>query len=261
MSDDDIVLPGAVRAVLDAARRGYSVIVVNAESRSRDMGMLLQRPRFASRVDREYVPADYEAFFLDTVRTLTFLGCLIVRREFWMTANVPAYFGTMFAHEGAVYSRPLPSAAFVDATPRVAIRHGNVSWSSRAFEIWMILWPQLVWSFEQLPEDVRARATPREPWRKLATLVNWRIQGYYSMNEYSRHLASRAAPAVFHTLARAVARIPRSLIVPPAVIYLWLFHRQSRIALYELMQSTLATRPRTWDMVSRFIAPCSSTPS
>lgn len=244
MSDDDIILPGAIDAVLHRTAERPDVLVVNAESRSRDLSIVLARRRLDVDHDEEFSPIDSAEFFLKTARFLTFIGCLIVRRAFWLSRDASRYFGSMFAHEGVLYANALSQPAVIDATPRVAIRHGNVSWGSHAFEIWLFRWPKLIWSLNQLPEGARLRVTPREPWRNLKALLAWRIRGAYSLREYQQFLAQRDAPFLFRILARTIAVVPRLVLIIPAVVFLTLVQRDSRIALYELLDSTLDRWPR-----------------
>ena len=55
-TDDDLLKPGAVAAVLEATRKNYSLIVVNAEVRTTDLSVCLQTRRVVSDEDRVYGP-------------------------------------------------------------------------------------------------------------------------------------------------------------------------------------------------------------
>src|ERR1700737_3803590 len=55
-TDDDVFKPGAVSAFLEATRKNYSLIIVNAEVRNPDLTICLQVRRIGFERDRVYRP-------------------------------------------------------------------------------------------------------------------------------------------------------------------------------------------------------------
>ena len=123
LSDDDPLKPGALRAVLTAIADGCSLVVVNAEVRTADLGRQLEERRLAVTTDREIT--GLEELFTLTVDYLTFIGAVVIKRELWLARPHDAYIGSEFIHLGVIFQAPLPAPARIIATPLILLRYGN----------------------------------------------------------------------------------------------------------------------------------------
>lgn len=210
-SDDDLLKPGAVAEVLRRIEAAPSLVIVNAEARSADLSALQQERVHPEIDDVRYAPEDNERLFVDAATYLRFIGGVVIQRSVWLARARERYYGSAFIHVGVIFQAPLPGDAIVIAKPWIIIRYGNASWTGRAFEIWMIQWPRLVWSFEQFSSASRRAITRREPWRSPMTLFLNRAVAAYSVriyrDKYERLLARRRE----RWLAEAIARIPGPL--------------------------------------------------
>jgi glycosyltransferase involved in cell wall biosynthesis len=240
MTDDDLLVPGAVARVLEAIADGPDLVVVNAETRTNDLSMLLE-PRLLGRTgDALYGEGEREAFFTEAASYMTFIGSVVIRREAWLARERAAYYGSLFIHLGVIFQDPPLRSVRVVAEPLVTIRWGNALWAPRSFEIWMFKWPALVWSFAGLSADARARVCPREPWRNLKMLGLHRALGSYSIDDYRRHLAARGR-AGYRLLAAGISVAPRSLASALASIYCLVAARSARKELYDLAHGAGST--------------------
>jgi abequosyltransferase len=193
MSDDDILKPGAVAAVLQAiANDWHPLVIVNAEVRDAALARQLEARRLRISEDRTYPPREFPALFAETANYLSFIGCVVIRRKLWLTRDRDRFFGSAFVHVGVIFQEPLPGAAYVIANPYITIRYGNATWTARAFEIWLFSWPKVIWSLP-FAEQVKRRVCRKEPWRRLRTLLRYRALGAFSMPEYQRLIAPRAS--------------------------------------------------------------------
>jgi hypothetical protein len=133
------------------------------------------------------------------------------------------------------------------AAPMIVIRYGNALWTARSFEIWMFLWPTLLWSFRDISDRAKALASPRQPWRNIKQLLVYRAYGGYSMMEYRRFLVPRSA-GPFRFACLLVAICPAGLVNALASVHGLLRRRNARTEMYNL-----ATSPHAgW--LSRFAA-------
>jgi abequosyltransferase len=208
MSDDDLLRPGAMLAVLNAAERGFSLVVVNSEVRSADMSAVIVPRLVPLPRDRAYLTGEMADLMRDTASYMSFIGCVVVRRDLWVARERQRYYGTEFIHVGVVFQSPLPNGALALAEPGISIRAGNASWTGRYFEIWCFKWPGLIWSFPGYSDEVRLRVCPREPWRAVRILLVLRAKGAYSTREYERWLASRLPVGWDRLVARVIALLP-----------------------------------------------------
>ncbi len=237
MSDDDLLAQGSVEKVLHACRKGYALVVVNAEDWNADFSERLGGPRLSIREDREFHCDRFVELFENVGHFLSFIPGVVVKKDFWSSREKEPYFGSFFAHLGVLFQAPLPGSALVIAEPLVRIRNGNVSWSGRSFEIWMVRWPFLVTSLEALPESSRRKVSDPEPWRIPAKLVEYRAMGAYSLEEYRKWIAPRHPSALVRALAFAIAITPGTLVNSICLGYFFLFARGRKIPPFHLRTS------------------------
>jgi glycosyltransferase involved in cell wall biosynthesis len=237
MSDDDILTPGAIAEVLRCCRENYDLIVVNAEDRDADLREIIGARRLPFLEDRVYKPSEANRLFADVTNHLSFIPSVVIRRNLWLSRDREPYFGSLFIHVGVIFQDRLPGDAVVVARPLVAVRNANVSWASRSFEIWMFKWPGLVWSLPGFSDEDRASVCPREPWRGWKALLTHRAMGSYSLEEYRRWIAPRAATAGGKIMAWVVAVAPGHLVNALALLYCVFFYGKNRIPRFNLSNS------------------------
>ncbi len=219
MSDDDLLAPDALSTVLSAIERDFSLIIVNADIRTRDMSKIIETRRLAFDGDRIYQPHQFDEFFADAAAYMSFIGCVVIRRSIWLQRERERYFGSLFIHMGVIFQTPLPSPILIISRPLIAIRYGNAVWKPKEFEIWMFKWPNLVWSFECLSPSARQAVIQQEPWRKLKTLFYYRAKGTYSLVEYRKWIKPRVTSMIDRFGVRSIALIPGFIANLLALLY------------------------------------------
>ena len=209
-TDDDLLKPGAVAAVLEASRQNYSLIIVNAEVRSVDLRELLVPIRIKLEADRVYPPTapERDQLLADIGHYASFIGAVVMKRELWNQREKAKYFGSAFVHIGVIFQSPLPGDALVTAYPWIVIRYGNCEWTPRTFEIWMIKWPALVWSFTHWADWSKSRVVSARPWGSPAQLAYLRARELYGLREYETWVATRLKSPIKRLLCRTIAVAP-----------------------------------------------------
>jgi abequosyltransferase len=219
MSDDDLLRPGAVAAVLAAIKQDFSLIIVNSEVRSRDMTSVIEPKRMTLDRDVVFQPTQMNELFEVVAAYASFIGCVVVLRSLWLSRRRQEYFGSMFVHIGVIFQAPLPGRALAMATPLISIRYANAGWKSSEFEIWMFKWPALLWSLDAIDVEVRRKVQPAEPWRKPSTLLFYRAKGSYSLAVYRRLLKPLAMGTLQRLVVVAVAWVPGVIANMIALLY------------------------------------------
>jgi hypothetical protein len=237
LSDDDRVKPGAIEAVLKSLEDQPEVVIVNAEVRERDWSRQIVPRLLDLADDRRYPPEAFERFFIDNVVYMSFLGCVVIRRETWLERERAQYYGSEFVHLGVIFQAPPQRECVVLAFPWISIRYGNASWSARSFEIWMVKWPRLLWSFECLSPAARRQLSDPEPWRNPRALLIQRAKGYYSTREYQQWVRPRLPAGWRRWMMRLIAVLP-GRVVNALVLAFWNLRRPGdRFTLRELRDS------------------------
>ena len=240
MSDDDLLKPGAIRRALAAIDDKSELIVVNSEIWNGDFSEKLLDRRLKISTDTEYGKDDREQFFVAAANQLGFIGCVIVRRRFWLSRDRSSYYGTLFIHVGVIFQQPAVETAKVVCEPLIAIRSGNANWTARTFEIWAIKWPDLIWSFPDFSDTAKRAVCLKEQWRRFKFLFYQRAMGTYSLAEFDKFLSQRAkGPA--RTKAYAIAAFPGNVANLIVVLYYLLFKRAARLELFDVLYSRYAS--------------------
>jgi glycosyltransferase involved in cell wall biosynthesis len=247
MTDDDLLKPDAVARVLSVLDGRRELIVVNTEVRTADFASPISDALVHAESDREYAPSDADRLMEDTAHALSFIGCVVIKREFWLSRDGAGYYGSLFVHVGVIFESRTP-LAYVLSDPLIAIRYGNAMWTSRGFEIWMFKWPSLVWSFPGISDASKSRICAREPWRQLRKLWLYRATGGYAIAEYRRYLAGQSIAALPKFASRVIARVPSCIANALASVYCLLVARSARMNIYDLSRSQHAS------FVSRAVA-------
>lgn len=237
MSDDDLLMPGAISTIFAAMNAGHCLVVVNSEVRNTDMSELLDANRLQWSSDRSYEASEFKRLFLETSAYLTYIGAVVIRRDLWSSRERSAYYGSYFIHVGVIFQSPLPGSAFVVSTPLVSVRFGNTQWRPREFEIRMVRWTELVWSFEGVGLGEPAPQYPKEPWHSLKSLFFYRAKGTYGLDQYRLWVRPRSSGPWQRLKAWFIAVFPGPLANLAGLIYCSRDYRDSNIHFLDMKAS------------------------
>jgi abequosyltransferase len=236
MTDDDLLRPGAITTVLSTLDDENDLIITNSEVRNVDLSEVFESQRLVFDVDKVYRAADHEALFKETAHYLSFIGCVIIRRAYWMSRNRSAYYGSLFIHVGVIFQNPTITNVRIIAEPLIIIRYGNAMWTSRTFEVWMFKWPELIWSFPDFSDTAKRKICRREPWRSAKALFHNRALGAYTTAEFRKFCPSNAGK-VERIIAYVLSIFPASMANFVMVFYFSVFAKPAKMALHDLMHS------------------------
>lgn len=234
-TDDDLLKPGAVDAVLDKIGKDVSLIVVNAEVLTSDLTEIIEARIIKSDNDAVYENVRFEELFTDTVRYMTFIGGVVIKRTLWLQRETERYFGSEFVHLGVIFQSPLPAQVCLIAEPYISIRYGNAQWSRRGFEIWMYKWPRLIWSLNGIGMEAKQAVIAKEPWRDLKTLLFRRGLGEYGLLEFSRYILKERANYVWKLAAMLIAVMPFHILNRLITLYFGLRKNVGKLFMYDLL--------------------------
>ncbi|MBK8889688.1 MAG: glycosyltransferase family 2 protein [Dechloromonas sp.] len=237
MTDDDLLKPGALTTILSEVEKDYDLVVANAEVMNNDFTESLLDQHASILQDRMFEPSEWDDLACVASGLLTFVGSVIIKRQLWLSRNRENYYGSGFIHVGVIFEEPFGGTVLVKAEPLVSIRYGNAQWSSRAFQIWMINWPDLIWSFPSLSDAAKSSIIRREPWRELRILLFYRALGMYSSREYQLFIYGKPGAGIRRLLSKLIATVPRALLYIPLWTYLIANLPNTRLKLFDLKAS------------------------
>lgn len=246
MSDDDLLAPGAVRAVLNRLDESPELVVVNAQVRSKDLSVQLRSQLLPADTPTQYGTGEHDRFLANVGDYLTFIGAVVIRRSAWLAREREPYMGTLFIHAGVIFQAPPLSSIRVVREPLITIRYGNAMWTARGFEIWMYKWPRLVWSFTGYSDEAKQRVTLKHPDNSLAKLAWFRGIGAYDVPQYHQFIATQSDWRV-RVQAQSVARVPAGWLNAALAIYSCMRRSPAKkMNLYDLARARCSSRLTRW---------------
>lgn len=146
LPDDDRLVDGAVQNVLAATMNtsDTDLVLVNTRVFDSSFGKVLRSSTIAPSSISEFkgnVAADVLAQFSSL---LTYIGCVVIKRELWMRADSSKYFGTEFVHVGVILSQSPISGLRVINEPQIEICYGQGYWEQRYVQVWWKNWENLI---------------------------------------------------------------------------------------------------------------------
>ena len=181
---------------------------------------------------------------MDLGTYLSFIGAVVVRRDFWLSRERFAYHGSAFAHLGVIFQSPLPSKIKLLSEPLIKIRYGNSEWAPRGFDIWSKQWPKIVESLDHLPLVNRQRLAGSGTIAILKFCLLYRALGLYDLDRYN--MSIKGSYSLFITLLLwAIALLPEKAI--NSFYTLWALGKRTRLVnVYRLANSPAASSLSGW---------------
>ena len=246
MTDDDLLLPGAVSRVIATLADRPDVIIVDAMVKDAVFATTIEPRRFRFSGTRHYRPDEGDRLLADVGDALSFIGGTIVSRRFWLSRERRRFYGSLFIHVGTIFQLPSPKAVAI-GEPLIAIRFGNAMWTSRSFEIWMFLWPKLIWGLPGYSSAAKTAVVPREPWREWRRVAIYRASGAFARRDFDRFFGEVTGRSRLRLIALAL--FPGHLL--NVLVVAWLAHRARA---YSTDLYTLVNASRFASAASRAIA-------
>ncbi len=210
-SDDDLLKPGAVAAVLKSLADDPSAVLVNYEFRDFTATEVLQERVLDFVTDRIYGPWELERLFVEVADAVRYIGAVVIRRAVWLSRQRELYIGSYYGFVGMLYQAALPRGVRVIAEPYVIYRLGNTAtFSEQLMEIVLVKWPSLVASLP-ISTAAKRRLKSAEPWKHASELLFWRGNGRYSYTQYKLWIRPQRPTRSARAIAVLCALIPRGM--------------------------------------------------
>lgn len=245
MPDDDLIKPDAIEVLLSRLDSKNDLIVVNAEVANANFSKILDAKLIKSDADKTYDSSNKDDFLAEVGHGLSFIGCIIINRSKWLARERASYFGTLFIHVGVILQAPSLNKIELISNPLVTIRYGNAMWTPRGLEIWLVKWPNLIWSFIDFSTTSRSAVCPKSEIKKLKRVAFYRATGAYGLKEFKQFLCSQSTIS-FRCLFFLLALAPPMLMNIIASFYCVIFDKHARMVIYSLNTSKYKNRVSSW---------------
>jgi glycosyltransferase involved in cell wall biosynthesis len=228
-TDDDMLKPDAISAVLNEVSKGYSLIIVNAQIMNRGLSKVIENKCLLIDTNEVYSESEMEPLFNRVVSCVHYIGCVVINRDLWIQREKKRYFGTEFIHVGVIFQSPLPAPALVIAQPYIMYRNSTAQWTQRAFEIWLFKWPTILYSFAHISEHARQEYRKAPSWSRLRKIIIYRAMGAYSLKEYQKWFASKDSSLWWRLATLFVAIMPACFVNLFLLSYLKMIKKEAQL--------------------------------
>tara|TARA_B100000795_G_scaffold269954_1_gene261341 strand:+ start:3190 stop:4236 length:1047 start_codon:yes stop_codon:yes gene_type:complete len=242
-SDDDLVEPNAISLVLSSIETAPDLVVVNSSIHSKFFGKVLCKNVLQSEKDVTYEESG-ERSFIDLASYLSFIGAIVVKRDFWLTRNRKIYHGSAFAHLGVIFQKPLPSKVHLLSSPLIKIRYGNSEWAPRGFNIWFKNWPSQVMVLDSLSIATRKKVANNGIAGLFKFCLLYRAMGSYDYEIYKKSVSgnhSKYADLILKLVSLIPVKILNALLT-----LAFLKNNKSLVNVYRLSNSPGSSRFSKW---------------
>ena len=177
-SDDDIVYGNDLNLIVEKINylQDHDLILVNASIYNIDFSEIIQS-KFVDLNNRS--GNDAQEIFNYFISYLSFFGGCIISRNYWINSNPEKYFGSLFVHVGVIFSDSLVKWHWI-SEPFIRIRYGNASWAKNSLEIWLTLWPNLLYSLNNINNNVIKKQINTTPIMHLKKFILFKALGRYN---------------------------------------------------------------------------------
>ncbi|MVT07440.1 glycosyltransferase family 2 protein [Chitinophaga tropicalis] len=217
--DDDRIKEGAIDKVMEVLKANYDLIFINASTYSKDFSTVVDEAHWPIAEDKLYSGNDSDQLFSDLVQYATFVGSLIVNREYWNQVAYQKYMKTGFVHVGVAFEYIRNKKAYYIASPLIDIRLNNASWSSSSFRIWNELWPKAIREIPGYSLDLKRKVARMDMEFSVKEILAERAKGAYDLSVYKDFLSKGGNISVSKKMAFLLIALTPRIILEKGYIY------------------------------------------
>ena len=245
MTDDDLLMKGAIEAVLSAIDTDPDMIVVNSELHSADFEIQFSRRLMDIDQNIHFCSDDRNQMFGLIANYISYIGAVVILKDYWSARERLPYYGSLFIHVGVAFQNPTIENVYLIAEPKILIRYGNAMWTPKRFNIWMFMWPELIWSFGSFSDQVKSSVVALEPWKSLKKMIIYKAIGGYGKDEYSQFIKPRTS-GIQRCAYWGLAMLPTALISFLAILVCAAVGGRRSTELYDIYLNSQSGRFGRW---------------
>jgi len=228
--DDDLITHGFLEYLIGYLR-DLSPDIVILNSRSFQGREVVEESRLALEGPKVYGPDNNDAFLADLGGYLTYVPCIVIRGVLWKKYLRPQMFGSYFAHIDAVCRAKVNHVAHYLSRPGIDMRLHMQTWTAKHFEIWNVLYPEVIWGLEHYSIQAKSRVIQQYPLKSVARILAARAYGRFDFKIF-RTILLRAKHSTWQAKIAGfvIAILPREMFRCLYITYIKVFKRKHDIS-------------------------------
>jgi glycosyltransferase involved in cell wall biosynthesis len=236
-TDDDLIKPNSIARVLREIKEGHSLLILNSE---------VMNSNFTKKIEKSLLPItsdeichidEIDKLFDISITYISFIGCIVIDRQLWLSRLKEPYFGSEFIHVGVLFQKLLLNTSKIIVDPLIQIRYGNAQWSNRAFHIGMSKWPNILSSFIIVDEKIRNKYIFNDFSKWIVVMLMYRAKGNYGLQEFKNWKERKNMSYIRRISSILIAIIPGILLNFCILTFLNIFKHKKHLTRYDLYLS------------------------
>ena len=166
----------------------YDLIIAGSIIKNKNLTKTYIRSRPNINKNLIFKPTEINEFAKIVNDQLTYIGCVIIKKS--VLKSDKKIFWHRICSCWSDFDRLLSNDILVIKKPLTIIRFGDGLWTNRAFQIWMLDWPKLIWFL--IPYLLKQKTyNTKNPWKNPKSLLLMRALGNYNYEIYKTYIASQ----------------------------------------------------------------------
>ena len=145
--DDDLIVENFLAELITYLKNSSPDIVILNSCSFQEQGQV-EAARLALDSPKVYGPDGDNLFLADQGAYITYVPCIVIRKNLWEKFFRPEKIGTFFAHIDTVFRSKIGHTAHYLPSPAIKMRLHMQTWQAKHFEIWNIYFPEVIWKLD-----------------------------------------------------------------------------------------------------------------
>ena len=223
--DDDILISGIVKSLIIFLKQNDpDLLILNSQSFRNSN--LIELSRLPINIRNFYSENQNNEFLIDLGGYLTFVGCILVKRQLWIDHYDKSKIGSYFAHIHCLTSIKNKRKVHYFSKPSLKMRLGSQTWLNKSFQIWYLLYPDIIWGLKNYSNYAKEKVTSRNPLNSVKSMLAARAYGRINYEIYKNYfLFSKNVFLLNKILVLFIVLTPKKLLARIYSIYISFFKK------------------------------------
>ena len=191
----------------------------------------MEASRLALDSQKVYGPDDNDLFLADHGAYITYVPCIVIRKNLWEKFFRPEKIGTFFAHIDTVFRSKIGHTAHYLPRPAIQMRLHMQTWKTKHFEIWNIYFPEVIWKLDNYSSQAKQSVIQRYPLKSLTRILASRAYGRFNFKIFKLFLLpAENSTLIVKVLGFLISIIPSELFRRLYIFYIFIFRNKHSVA-------------------------------
>lgn len=228
--DDDLIVNDFLSELITHLKNNSPDIVILNSCSFQEQGQV-EASRLVLESFKVYGPKDDDIFLADHGAYVTYVPCIVIRKNLWEKFFRREKIGTFFAHLDTVFRAKIGHTAHYLPNPAIKMRLHMQTWKAKHFEIWNIYFPEVIWKLDNYSSRAKQSVIQRYPLKSVKSLLASRAYGRFNFKIFKSFLLpTKHSSLSVKVLGFLISIIPSEIFRRLYILYILIFKNKHNIA-------------------------------